>query len=149
MFSGNRLNCLCYCFLGPPILPILTALNPEMGSNGNVTLKCEAYRLDHKKRYSYRWKWKLNHGGEIKEHTHGKYEKFESYSTPDSCQQSKGLVALQIRNVSSQDLGQYKCGLQLSDMILAEKDVSFFDFGKSKLIAFMFTFQPKCNDLSV
>ena len=120
-----------------------------MGSNGNVTLKCEAYRLDHKQKYSYRWKWKLNDGGEINEHAYGKFEIFASYSTPDSCQQSKGLVALQIRNVSSQDLGQYKCGLQLSGMILAEKDVSFFDFGKPKLIASMFTFQRNYNELPV
>ena len=68
------------------------------------------------------------HRGEIKEN--GKYKILSMHFPPNSCQQTNGLIALEIANVSKQDLGQYKCGLQMSGIMLAERHIPFYDFGE-------------------
>ena len=106
------------------MLPVLTVLRPVKGASSNVTFSCEVYRLDPQQISSYKLRWKF-HDKEIKEDDL-KYKIFWRYFTPNSCQQSKGLAALSIANVSKEDLGQYKCVLQMSGITLAEKDVFFF-----------------------
>ena len=105
-----------------------------MGPNDNATLSCEVYRLDNEQIGSYHWKWKF-HGDEIKED--GKYKIISMHSPPNSCQQTKGLVALEISNVSKHDLGHYKCGLLMSDRKLAERDIPFYDFGELYTVLFI------------
>jgi len=105
-----------------------------MGPNDNATLSCEVYRLDVQQIGSYHWKWKF-HGGEIEED--GKYKIISMHSPPNSCQQTNGLVTLEIANVSKHDLGHYKCGLQMSDIKLAERDIPFYDFGELYTVPFI------------
>jgi len=105
-----------------------------MGPNDNATLSCEVYRLDNDQIGSYRWKWK-SYDFEIKED--GKYKIIFMHSPPNSCQQTKGLVALEIANVSKHDLGHYKCGLQMSGIKLAERDIPFYDFGELYTVLFI------------
>lgn len=59
----------------------------------------------------------------------GKYNIFSEYSSPNSCQQTKGLVALQIAGVNKHDLGQYKCKLLGPDTVLAVKDIPLLEDG--------------------
>ena len=59
----------------------------------------------------------------------GKYNIFSEYSLPNSCQQTKGLVALQIAGVNKHDLGQYKCKLLDPDTVLAVKDIPLLEDG--------------------
>ena len=55
---------------------------------------------------------------------------FYNHLPPNFCQQSNVWAILQIMNISEGDLGQYECALQLSNITLAENDISFYDFGK-------------------
>ena len=109
------------------MLPVVAALPPVMGTNNNVTLSCLFYRLDHHRINSYIWQWKFQ-DKDLKED--GRYKIFSEYSPPNSCEQSKGLVAFQIGNVSKHDFGQYMCSLQMSGVTLAEKGISFYELGK-------------------
>ena len=102
-----------------------------MGTNGNVTLSCEAYHLDSQKIASYQWKWIFNDSVEIKQaFGGGKYGIFSEYSSPNACQQTKGAVTLQIARVNKHDLEQYKCKLLVSNSVLAVKDIPLLEDGR-------------------
>ena len=103
-----------------------------------ATLRCEAYHLDPLQKDSYHWAWKFEESREIKENSDGKYKIFSNYSTPNLCQQTKGLIALQIANVTKHDLGQYKCELLESSILLAVKDISFYKYGGMLFYVFVF-----------
>lgn len=115
------------CVLGPPTLYTVTALRPRVGFTANSTLECTVKGLAYPQIHLYRWQWTFQEK-EIVANT--KYQIFTSYSLPNICEHSKGSAILQINNVSKNDFGQYKCALKLPDVILAEKDISFYDFGK-------------------
>ena len=120
---------LPFCTLGPPILPELTALTPEMRRiDYRATLSCEAYHLNPQQKDSYRWAWKFKDSREIKANDDEKYNIFSSYSAPNLCQQTKGFSALQIANVSIHDFGKYRCELLESGVLLAVKDITFYAY---------------------
>ena len=121
---------------GPPALPELKEFPPDMGTYGNVTLSCEAYHLDFQKTDSYQWKWIFNDSVEIRKQAFGggKYGIFSEYSSPNSCQQTKGFVALQIARVNTHDLGQYKCKLLDSDSVIAVKDIPLLEDGRFSVL---------------
>lgn len=83
--------------------------------------------MDHRHLNSYYWHWRFNER-KIKENE--KYKTFYNHLPPNFCQQSKGWAVLRIVNISEEDLGQYECALQLSNITLAEKDISLYDVGK-------------------
>ena len=73
----------------------------------------------------------FNDSVEIKQDfVRGKYYIFSEYSSPNSCQKTKGLVALQIARVNKHDLGQYKCKLFDSATVLAVKDIPLLEDGR-------------------
>ena len=113
--------------LGPPERFKIKTLPHRIESGGNATLSCEVNGLDQQKLYTYHWSWKFQERL-IKENE--KYRVFYHYQPPNICQQSRVSSILHIKNVSKDDLGQYICILQLSNMPLAEKDVPFYEFGK-------------------
>ena len=123
---------LSFFTTGPPALPELKEFPPDMGTYGNVTLSCEAYHLDSQKTASYQWKWIFNDSVEIRKEAFGggKYGIFSEYSSPNSCQQTKGSVALQIARVNTHDLGQYKCKLLDPDSVIAVKDIPLLEDGR-------------------
>ena len=123
---------------GPPALPEVKEFPPDMGTYGNVSLSCEAYHLDSQKTASYQWKWIFNDSVEIRKQTFGggKYGIFGEYSSPNSCQQTKGSVALQIARVNTHDLGQYKCKLLDSDSVIAVKDIPLLEDGRFVSVVF-------------
>lgn len=113
--------------LGPPPIPVIITLLPERGQQGVVTLRCEAHRLDAHLIYSYQWQWKFQ-DRPINEDE--KYKIFQSNSSHNSCRQTKSFAVLQISKISKHDIGQYKCWLQKSGIMLAGKDVFLSGFGK-------------------
>lgn len=117
------------CNAGPPALFTLAALRPRVGlTTANATLECVVKGLAYQQIYLYQWQWKFQEK-EIVEN--GKYQMFTSYSPPNLCQHSKASATLQINNVSQKDFGEYKCTLyQFTNVILAEEDIFFSDFGK-------------------
>ena len=132
-FDVKPLVLIYYFFTtGPPPLPELKEFPPDMGTYGNVTLSCEAYHLDSQKTASYQWKWIFNDSVEIRKEAFGggKYGIFSEYSSPNSCQQTKGSVALQIARVNTHDLGQYKCKLLDPDSVIAVKDIPLLEDGR-------------------
>ena len=96
-------------------------------SSGDATFGCEVNGLDQQKLNSYQWQWRFQERV-IKENE--KYRVFYHYQPPNVCQQSRGSFILQIKNISKEDLGQYICVLQLSNITLAEIEIPFYDFGK-------------------
>jgi len=101
-----------------------------MKPNYYIALKCEAYPLDSQQVKSYHWRWHFK-DREIKED--GKYKTSHWHSLPNSCQQSKGSVVLQIENVSKLDFGQYLCELRMSYTKLAVQDVRLYEFVRSNV----------------
>ena len=83
--------------------------------------------MDQRHLNSYYWHWRFNEK-EIKENE--RYKMIFNHLPPNFCQQSKGRAVLQIMNISEDDLGQYECALQLSNITLAEKDIPVYDVGK-------------------
>ena len=110
------------------MVPVLSALPPNIGSNVSVNLSCKANQLDAHQMGSYKWKWMFNNGTEIT-NAFGKYKILNAFSSPNSCQQKKGTVSLQIENLTREDLGTYKCALLESDMEIAVEDVSLYGYG--------------------
>ena len=121
-----------FFIVGPPELFKLNALPPRILSSGDATLRCEVNGLDQQKLNSYQWQWKFQERV-IEENE--KYRVFYHYQPPKFCQQSRGSVILHIRNVSNEDLGQYICALQLSNIALAEIEIPFYDFGKFPILS--------------
>ncbi len=117
----------CFSILGPPDLYELKASPPRIISSRDANLSCNVYGLDQRKLFSYHWQWKFQERV-IEENE--KYKVFSNYKPPNTCQRSRGSVTLHIKNVSKEDLGQYICVLQLSNISLGEKDIPFYDFGK-------------------
>ncbi|XP_078371996.1 uncharacterized protein LOC144655586 [Oculina patagonica] len=114
----------------PPELFKLKALPHQVSSSGDAALSCEVDGLDQQKLYFYHWQWKF-HDKVIEENK--KYKVFYNYQAPNTCQRSRGSVTLHIRNVSKEDLGQYMCVLQLSNITIAEKEIPFYDFVNPKV----------------
>ena len=113
--------------LGPPEHFTLITSPPLVVPRRNATLRCEVHGMDRRHLNSYYWHWRFNKK-EIKENE--RYKMFYNHLPPDFCQQSKVWAVLQIMNISEDDLGQYECALQLSNIILAEKDIALYDVGK-------------------
>ena len=99
-----------------------------MAPNGNVNLSCKARQLNAQQMASYKWKWMFKNGSEIT-NASGKYKILSAFSSPNSCQQTKGVVYLHVNNVTTEDLGTYKCALLDSDMEIAVEDVPFYEYG--------------------
>lgn len=112
---------------GPPEHFTLATSPPRVERRGNATLKCEVKGMDLRHLNSYYWHWRFNEK-EIKENE--RYKMLYSHLPPNVCQQSKGWAVLQIMNISEDDLGQYECALQLSNITLAESDIPLYDVGK-------------------
>ena len=77
---------------------------------------------------SYKWKWMFKNGSEIT-NVSGKYKILSAFSSPNCCQQTKGVVYLHVNNVTTEDLGTYKCALLDSNMKIAVEDVPFYEYG--------------------
>lgn len=117
--------------VGPPESFTLMALSPRVSPNGIATLRCDVEGLDQRQLHSYHWQWKFQERY-IKENS--KYKVSFKYLPCNLCQQSEGWIILQIANVSNEDLGQYMCVLQLSNITFAEKDISVYELGKLPFI---------------
>ena len=126
-FSRNK-PVYSFYSTGPPMVPVLSSLPPNIGSNVSVNLSCKANQLDAHQMGSYKWKWMFNNGTEIT-NAFGKYKILNAFSSLNSCQQKKGTVSLQIENLTREDLGTYKCALLESDMEIAVEDVSLYGYG--------------------
>jgi len=121
--------------LGLPSLPITTAAS-DFWKGENATLFCNASKLDYHQRNLYHWKWEFK-GKELKEN--GSYSIVYRMDPPNSCAQAEGWTFLHIDNVSNGDLGQYKCAILKSNMILGEDDVVLTETStKIYLILFIF-----------
>ena len=129
------------------MVPMLSALPLNMGSNGSVNLSCKANQLDAHQTAPYKWKWLFNNGTEIT-NAFGKYKILNAFSSPNSCQQKKGTVSLQIENLTKEDLGTYKCALLEYDMEIAVDDVPLYEYGMfSALYCILYGFDEKSNTL--
>ena len=145
-FSRNK-PVYSFYSTGPPMVPMLSALPLNMGSNGTVNLSCKANQLDAHQMASYKWKWMFNNGTEIT-NAFGKYKILNASSSLNSCQQKKGTVSLQIENLTKEDLGTYKCALLESDMEIAVEDVPLYGYGMfSALDCTWYGFDKKSNTL--
>jgi len=119
--------------VGPPEHFTVTTSRSQVVPRGNATLKCEVKGKDRRHLNSYYWHWRFNEK-EIRENR--RYKLFYNHLPPNFCQQSNVWAVLQIMNISEGDLGQYECALQLSNITIAENDISFYDFGKHFLRIF-------------
>ena len=129
------------------MVPMLSALPLNMGPNGTVNLSCKANKLDAHQMASYKWKWMFNNGTEIT-NAFGKYKILNAFSSLNSCQQKKGTVSLQIKNLTKEDLGTYKCALLEYDMEIAVEDVPLYEYGMfSALYCILYGFDEKSNTL--
>ena len=145
-FSRNK-PVYSFYSTGPPMVPMLSALPLNMGSNGSVNLSCKANQLDAHQMASYKWKWLFNNGTEIT-NAFGKYKLLNAFSSLNSCQQKKGTVSLQIENLTKEDLGTYKCTLLESDMGIAVEDVPLYEYGMfSALDCTLYGCDKKSNTL--
>ena len=82
---------------------------------------------------SYKWKWMFKNGREIT-NVYGKYKILSTFSQPNSCQQTKGAVYLQVENLTREDLGTYMCALLESGTKIAVADVPFYEYGKLRVL---------------
>ena len=127
------------------MVPMLSALPLDKGSNGTVNLSCKANQLDAHQMASYKWKWMFNKETEIT-NAFGKYKILNAFFSLNSCQQKKGTVSLQIQNLTNEDLGTYNCALLESDMEIAVEDVPLYEYGRfSALNCTLYGFDTKCN----
>ena len=99
-----------------------------MGPNGIVILSCKANQLNAQRMASFKWKWMFKNEREITD-VHGKYKIITAFSSPNSCQQTRGDVYLRVENLTREDLGTYKCVLFENDMEIAKEDVPFYEYG--------------------
>ena len=118
---------------GPPTVPQLNALPLDVAQNGNANLSCEANQLNARQMASYKWKWMFKNGREIT-NVYGKYKILSTFSQPNSCQQTKGAVYLQVENLTREDLGTYMCALLESGTKIAVADVPFYEYGKLRVL---------------
>ena len=71
----------------------------------------------------------FNDSVEIRPVYGGNYDIVSTSFAPNSCQQTRSLVELQITGVNKHDLGQYKCKLLDPDTVLAVKDIPLLEDG--------------------
>ena len=65
---------------------------------------------------------------------YGKYKILSTFSSPNSCQQTKGEVDLHVQNLTREDLGTYKCVLFENNMEIALEDVPFYEYGMLRFL---------------
>ena len=82
---------------------------------------------------SYKWKWVSINETEIMD-VYGKYKILSTFSSPNSCQQTMGEVYLRVENLTTEDLGTYKCVLFENEVEIAAEDVPFYEYGMLRVL---------------
>ena len=82
---------------------------------------------------------------------YGKYKILSTFSSPNSCQQKRGVVSLHVENLTMEDLGTYKCVLFENDVEIAVEDVPFYEHGMSRFLncAHLVSVDGKYNTLII
>ena len=99
---------------------------------------------------SYKWKWVSINETEIMD-VYGKYKILSTFSSPNSCQQTMGEVYLRVENLTTEDLGTYKCVLFENEVEIAAEDVPFYEYGMLRVLncTFLVSFDEKDNTLII
>ena len=99
---------------------------------------------------SYKWKWVFINETEIMD-VYGKYKILSTFSSPNSCQQTLGAVYLRVENLTTEDLGTYKCVLFENEVEIAAEDVPFYEYGMLRVLncTYLVSFDEKDNTLII
>ena len=151
-FFAFQLRCVpsayLFCTTGPPTVPKLSAFRLDMGPSANFS--CKANQLNAQQMASYKWKWMFKHEREITD-VYGKYKVLSMFSSPNSCQQTMGAVYLRVENLTTEDLGTYKCVLFENEVEIAAEDVPFYEYGMLCALncTYLVSFNGKYNTLII
>ena len=82
---------------------------------------------------------------------YGKYKILSTFSSPNSCQQTMGEVYLRVENLTTEDLGTYKCVLFENEVEIAAEDVPFYEYGMLRVLncTYLVSFDEKYNTLII
>ena len=82
---------------------------------------------------------------------YGKYKILSTFSSPNSCQQTMGAVYLRVENLTTEDLGTYKCVLFENEVEIAAEDVPFYEYGMLRVLncPYLVSFDEKDNTLII
>ena len=82
---------------------------------------------------------------------YGKYKILSTFSSPNSCQQTMGEVYLRVENLTTEDLGTYKCVLFENEVEIAAEDVPFYEYGMLRVLncTCLVSFDEKDNTLII
>ena len=82
---------------------------------------------------------------------YGKYKILSTFSSPNSCQQTMGEVDLRVENLTTEDLGTYKCVLFENEVEIAAEDVPFYEYGMLRVLncTCLVSFDEKDNALII